>query len=299
MTETRIDAVVVTYNPEINLLKENVKSIESQVDVVFIVDNGSGNYSQIATVVQNFAENIELIRLKHNVGIAAAQNYGFEAALKDSASWVLTMDQDSIFPQNGISTFVTSTEFEKFDTGIMAPNFYDKRIGLKEKEGKPVEVVDFIISSGNLVSVRAWQAVGGFDEWMFIDYVDFDFDAKLARKGYKIVQFNSVTMRHELGTPPKNRPILRKLLMFSDEAVINDHSAFRQFYYYRNTLVFWKRYPEMLDKQRKAWHSRHLFLSLLSSMRRFFLFEHPWKKFFMASRGLLTGIMYRPKSKIN
>lgn len=34
---------------------------------------------------------------------------------------------------------------------------------------------DECITSGSLTSVEAWQKIGGFDEWLEIDGVDFDF----------------------------------------------------------------------------------------------------------------------------
>ena len=41
------------------------------------------------------------------------------------------------------------------------------------------------ITSGSLVSVPAALAAGGFDDALFIDYVDFDFNERLLLNGYR------------------------------------------------------------------------------------------------------------------
>lgn len=38
-----ICAGIVTYNPDIQLLKQNIQSIQPQVQSIFIYDNGSSN----------------------------------------------------------------------------------------------------------------------------------------------------------------------------------------------------------------------------------------------------------------
>lgn len=289
-----IFALIITYNPNVRKLNESIDTLKNQTDKIIVVDNGSKNQKEIYTLLGS-DYNVVLESLTKNEGIATAQNIGFRIAEKENAEWVLTMDQDSLFPINGIECFKNSKEYFDRHTGILAANYVDSRIGktLTTSEAK-ISDKDFVISSGNLVLLEAWKNVQGFDEKLFIDYVDYDFDAKVKKAGYNIFQDNEVIIQHELGMPPKNRPFVKKLLFFRKESIISDHVAFRQYYFYRNVLIFWKRYPELLESQRKEWRTPYLKFSLFISLRRFFLFKDSAKKLSMALKGLIEGILYNP-----
>ena len=55
------------------------------------------------------------------------------------------------------------------------------------------------ITSGSLLSLNAWKAVGGFDERLFVDWVDYEFSCDLRAHGYGMVRNNGVTLLHEMG----------------------------------------------------------------------------------------------------
>ncbi|WP_051006313.1 glycosyltransferase [Liquorilactobacillus vini] len=74
MDNSKIGALIVTYNPEVSKLLSNIKAISPQVDRVVVVDNGSINYKNIIEVTNGL--NSEMINLGKNLGIAAAQNIG-------------------------------------------------------------------------------------------------------------------------------------------------------------------------------------------------------------------------------
>lgn len=46
----RICAGIVTYNPDIPILKRNISSLNSQVNLIIIFDNGSMNYKEIINI---------------------------------------------------------------------------------------------------------------------------------------------------------------------------------------------------------------------------------------------------------
>ena len=66
-------AGIVSYNPDIKRLKENIIAIQNQVPKVVIFDNGSVNVQLIQEVILKF-RNVELVKSKKNIGIAAALN---------------------------------------------------------------------------------------------------------------------------------------------------------------------------------------------------------------------------------
>lgn len=70
-----IGAVIVTFNPEIDRIRENINAIVNQVSCVLIVDNASKNITDIMELIDGI-DSVKLITLKDNLGIAAAQNTG-------------------------------------------------------------------------------------------------------------------------------------------------------------------------------------------------------------------------------
>ena len=63
-------AGIVTYNPDIDILNINIKSIRGQLETVIIVDNGSKNFEEIERLAGE--HNIQIISNQKNFGIAAA-----------------------------------------------------------------------------------------------------------------------------------------------------------------------------------------------------------------------------------
>ena len=231
-------AGIVTHNPDLNRLKENIDSIQKQVIKIIIVDNNSYNVSEIENLFST--KNMKIIKLDNNYGIAYALNKIFEFCIKEKIDWVLTLDQDSICSQNMIKVFTKSINKE---VGIICPTIVD--LNKKEK----IESIDNIsgekrcITSGSLTSVSAFNKIGGFDEKMFIDGVDFDFCDRLVANGFKIIQCGNVLMKHEIGNIK-----MKKFLIF--DVVVRNHSAFRKYYIAKNIVYLdrknkYKLYPFM------------------------------------------------------
>lgn len=287
----KIGALIVTYNPKLSLLIKNIEAIKEQVEELIIVDNGSSNKNKIETLTNDYG--ISSLFLEKNMGIAYAQNRGMEFLESKGMVWGVTLDQDSIVPKNMVEQYVNSIEYKKDDTGILALQFCDpewndslKKIKLKSFEINTLE--KRVIASGNLVRIKAWRDVEGFDEWLFIDSVDFDFDAKIILKGYKIWQINNIVMRHKLGQVV-DKPFLKRVLLYSKNTVFADHSPFREYYIHRNMFIYNKRYPEFRDRG-NLW----IVFSLLQ-MRQILIFPNSLIKLRQAIRGVVDGMKYNPK----
>lgn len=286
-----IAALIVTFNPDIKRLEHNLKLIKAQIEKIIVVDNGSSNIDSLSSICKY--DDIQLIQNGKNLGIASAQNKGFELLEKAGMKWVLTLDQDSLIPLNTVKKFQESQKMKQIDTGIIALSYFDRNWSdeqkkvFKNSDGKNVEEKDFVISSGNLVNVFAWNMVNGFDEELFIDMVDYDFDARLRLNGYKIWQLNDVYLNHEIGKVI-HKPFLETLLLLPDKGRLADHSAFRQYYIYRNYIIFCKRYPMFIKK-------KFLILRTFISTRRIIVYKKPWDKMKNAWKGILDGARYNPR----
>lgn len=287
---TKIGALIVTFSPELLRLKENIDAIIKQIDQIVLVDNGSSNVDAIEKMAEPYGINV--IRLHNEHGIAGAQNEGMKFLMDAGMDWGLTLDQDSVLPKNGIEKYTKTPVFNDATTGILAaqyddPNWTDDQRAAKlDSTGKAIVEKKMVIASGNLVKISAWKEVGGYDEWMFIDQVDFDFNAKLLIAGYKIWQVNEVVMNHEVGKVVQNK-ILAKILLFPKTAIFSDHSAFREYYIQRNTIVYSKRYPEFRR------HRLQTLVSMIQS-RRILVYSNPLPKLFAAWKGIIDGIKYAP-----
>lgn len=218
----KICAGIVTYNPSMSDVKKSIQQLSQQVHSIIIVDNASDNISDIEKIIQKNSQ-ITLIRNNQNKGIAAALNQIFVFAKNKGFHWVLTLDDDSEISDGYIEAL-----YSKIDenVGIVCPILEDRKTGRKfESKTKK----DTCITSGSLTSIEAWTAVGGFDEWLFIDAVDFDFSKRIYRAGWRIEKNNNAILLHSIGdTEIKN-------LLFWQPAVRN-HSVFRKYYQERNYL---------------------------------------------------------------
>ncbi|MFT8977350.1 glycosyltransferase, partial [Liquorilactobacillus nagelii] len=288
----KIGALLVTFNPNIPKLKESLNRIINQVSKVIIVDNGSNNISSIKKLSVQLE--IKLLDLKKNYGIAGAQNRGFEFFFKNNFKWVLTLDQDTMVPFDTVKKMRASKKFKDSSTAILAMKYYDpswkpaqiKRATEKQKETETQKWR--IISSGNLVRTDIWNLVDGFDEWLFIDQVDFDFNAKVILAGYKIWQVNNLIMEHEIGKSIK-KPVLTMMLLFKPNEFILDHSPMREYYIARNTIVYSKRYSSHPDLEK---FKTNLFHEIIMT-RKILLYQKPRIKKIQASwRGIVDGIKY-------
>lgn len=292
----KIGALLVTFNPNIPKLKESLNRIINQVSKVIIVDNGSNNISSIKKLSVQLE--IKLLDLKKNYGIAGAQNRGFEFFFKNNFKWVLTLDQDTMVPFDTVKKMRASKKFKDSSTAILAMKYYDpswkpaqiKRATEKQKETETQKWR--IISSGNLVRTDIWNLVDGFDEWLFIDQVDFDFNAKVILAGYKIWQVNNLIMEHEIGKSIKKKPVLTMMLLFKPNEFILDHSPMREYYIARNTIVYSKRYSSHPDLEK---FKTNLFHEIIMT-RKILLYQKPRIKKIQASwRGIVDGIKYDPE----
>ena len=223
-----ISAGIVLFNPDINRLKENISAVIVQCAHVYLVDNGSNNIDEVKKLLNQYNHSkVSVLCNMENQGIAKALNQLASEAQKGGFDWILTLDQDSVAPSNIIE------EFEKYtnnlNTGMLCPVICDRNKGVVVEAKDNYKEIDECITSGSLLNIKAWRKIGGFDESMFIDGVDFDICYRLRKNGYKILCIQSVVLLHELGRIVYHRFIFWKVL-------VKNHSAFRKFYIARNTV---------------------------------------------------------------
>lgn len=273
--DTKICAGIVLYNPNEGRLSDNINAVISQVSVLFLVDNASNN---IHSIRDRWIKNpkIRFITNNKNEGIAKALNQMCEAASLECYRWILTLDQDSVCPNNLIETFIPFTENNQI--GIVCPRFKLNISNDLLTKNNNLEYVDYCITSASLTRLEAWKRSGKFDEWMFIDCVDYDFCIKLKNTGYKIIKVNDITINHEVG----NAEI--KCLPFNIKIILYNHNKIRNYYMVRNTIYIIRKYSN--NKSVYKWIPRLLYWELCK-----IIFEKNKKATFMSLlQGLIDGL---------
>lgn len=253
-----ICAGIVSFNPELQRLQENVDAIKRNgITHIIIVDNGSENYAEICE--QFKSQGILFIQNQENKGIAYALNQIFDAAMRCfDSEWVLTMDQDSVVNNSIIDSYLPYLD----RPGIASlSSLYRERsngkicgIGNVHSSDETVQI-DSCITSGNLVNVKAWCEIGGFDNRLFIDMVDHEFCYRLRMRGYIILRINKPLMLHELG---HQAPIK----WLGKTCYIDNYSALRNYYFSRNFRYVMKNYSQYTGNIRKT-HLLRRFIKIL------------------------------------
>ena len=141
----KIYAGIVTYNPDIELLKKNINAIYNQVEEVVIIDNGSENLLKWKKELELKYVRITIISNNQNCGIAKALNQICCFGLKKSYNWVLTLDQDSISPDNLVRCMKENLDN---NIAVIAPNIiYKNNEEYIDKSIKGCRDVEWVITS--------------------------------------------------------------------------------------------------------------------------------------------------------
>ena len=89
----KILAGIVSYNPDLARLRENILAIAGQVEHTLVIDNASENRENIRKLIAGM-EHVSLRSNTENLGVAAALNqiftYAGDRGLKVCSRWIRT-----------------------------------------------------------------------------------------------------------------------------------------------------------------------------------------------------------------
>ncbi|MEI8290831.1 MAG: glycosyltransferase family 2 protein [Verrucomicrobiota bacterium] len=279
-----IAAVVVTYQPDVELVK-NLRQLLVQVPLVIVVDNGSTGSSVKVVAAAGELAGVQLIRNESNLGIATALNFGIRQALLAGYQWVATFDQDSSIPECFFTelfrAYYACPAPER--TGMIVPGKWLAPVSFRAEPASAQDAlftfVAAAMTSGSLIKAEMFETVGFYDDALFIDYVDADYCLRLRKKGFKILSATSVILAHELGTK-QTRNLLGYSLCF------RIHVAWRYYYIVRNRLVLYRRYFTTFPR----WALRDARWLMLELGRIIFLEKGRRQKLFAVFQGFRDGL---------
>ncbi|MCB0472116.1 MAG: glycosyltransferase [Flavobacteriaceae bacterium] len=196
--ENKIAAVVVWYRP----IREYIPNIQSYLDFVsllVIVDNTENPEHLLYDGFHNDPR-IHIISNYENRGIAKAINQGVQAAAEQGFEWVLVMDQDSYFDRNMIEQYFSDfRKLDKKNVAVIGPEASEKLLSNEIA----IKKVNSLITSGCLLNVDIFNSLGGYNEKLFIDEVDFEYCFRAILNGCVVLQFSHIHLQHKFGEEKK------------------------------------------------------------------------------------------------
>ncbi|EEZ4381539.1 glycosyltransferase family 2 protein [Escherichia whittamii] len=281
-----ISSITVTYNPDIECLRQQLLSVCKQVDLCVIVDNGSNNIIEIKNLNHEF--DFYLIQFNENYGLAYAQNRGIEYAMSLGTQYLLLLDQDSILKDKFSENM--KYIYTKYNVGILGPSFYDPQnnkvyFGTCYKgpfiSRKPIgEVTDvtFVIASGSFFSSDVFKKIGGMKSELFVDYIDVEWSLRAKNMGYRVCMTNRALMAHTIGD--SRITILGR--------TISVHSPLRRYYLVRNSF-----YMLRLHYVPMGYKIREIFFNFLRSIISLAISDNKVNVLTKIGQGIYDGIRGR------
>jgi rhamnosyltransferase len=234
-------AIVVSYNPNAEVLARLCRTLAASGAQVVVVDN-----TESGDVERGFdGETCTRIALGKNTGIAHAQYVGIAMALERGADVIVFFDQDSEPGDDFLPCLLAG--MNPAEPGVAAPVCRDKATGeeLPSLRLGPLSIrrnvvsngrdspypVDLVISSGTAATSVTFALVGRMDEDFFIDFVDFEWCFRCRARQVPIRVVPDAVMCHSIGERTVDLGILRGSV----------HSATRSYYKIRNCFLLFRK----------------------------------------------------------
>ena len=235
-------AAVVAHHPDLKMLVEVVGAAAAQVRHLLVIANDGAPWSC------PLPANATLAVQDSNLGLGAAYNLAGNWAREVGATHLLLLDQDSV-PAPGMVAALSGAFERPGPVAAAGPFWRDRRTGedgffvcrthwgtrrYRPKIGETF-AVDFLISSGSLISLEALSDIGPFDEKLFIEHVDTDWTLRALARGYRLYGVADARLDHAFGEATLiEAPFgLRRRLFRYPPA--------RNYYLLRNSIVLWRR----------------------------------------------------------
>ena len=273
-------AQIVTFNPDMEILEENIKSIVPQVDEVLVYDNGSENVSAIAELSEKYGCILKLNQ--RNMGIGEALYDGIDFASSHGYKCIYTLDDDTISNYNVVELLVD--ELEKDDKlAIIAAGTqlrldeefsdagYANNLMYVEKHGG-------VMTAGSCARVEVLLNEGNYKKAWFIDWIDWEMCNRLIKRGYKVASHRGAAQRHAEGS--------RLIKHFFGKTITSqDYPAFRLYYRSRNLVLL-----KALNEDDEYYGKRAFKSDFSYRIKCIVAIErHKIAKLFAILRGLING----------
>ncbi len=222
---------VVIYNPELEEINNIIKKT-NLFEKIYIFDNSDRENGHVSLEY----DNIEMMSQNKNLGLSYAYHEICKKAKKSGYDYIMMFDQDSIISDRNINQMIELiSDFDDRDkVGVFSPKIiYNNQKNDTVDKGKFFEEVDWCISSGSIINLTLYGNDICFDINYFIDRLDQDFCRQVKEKGYKVIRFNEIILKQQLGES-----------IVIGKKVYSSHSVVRHYYMSRNRLYYNNKFSE-------------------------------------------------------
>ncbi len=232
----RACAAVVLYHPDTVLLAHQAEGLRGCA--LFAFANGPVDSDAIAALAPT---DLRLISSPENVGLGRGLNAVMEAAAEQGFTHVMLLDQDSEPPAGILETLTERSlalERQGNMIAVLAPRLVPPQEGLYKQiryewRGKAgpggFAAVDFAPTSGSLVSVAAYQAIGPFRDDFFIAGIDVEWGFRAWDRGWGSYVATDLEVPHRWGESVGQGELGKPQIL--------RHTPIRNYYYARNVIA--------------------------------------------------------------
>lgn len=284
----QVCAVVITFFPDAGF-PERLEKITAQVSRVIVVDNGTTGESGVNLErALGVRESVTCIRNGANLGVAAALNQGISRALAEEGDcpWIVTFDQDSLpagdMVEKMLAVWKSHPHPEKLMVAGPRITFVDSTSRPDPADDRPWREVTHVITSGSLISRRAFELAGYFNEGLFIDYVDIEYCLRLRTLGYQVIEVQSTEILHHMGR-------LEERLFLGEKVHPTHHPPLRRYYQFRNALLLHRQYRE----SQRSWRRRNRIVLMKIPLLILLYEKQRLRSLFQILRGISHGLAGR------
>ena len=276
MTTRAVCGVIITYHPSETML-DNIPRALAQVDGLVVVDNGSSHEELKPLRFLSTSLGFELVENEENLGIAEALNRGVRWAKNQGYPWVILFDQDSKITENFVQHMFATWEAHPSRDRVCSihPRYIGPETGVELLVPRMRDGGPFVsMTSGSLMPVWIFDKIGWFPSEYFIDFVDWEYCARIRAAGYLVADSREATLLHAAGDPARVKVLGRTFQP-------SHHSAIRRYYIARNSIAFYRQYFRVFPWQilySAYWQAR--------GTMKCFVLEHDRKRKF---RNFLLG----------
>jgi rhamnosyltransferase len=243
MAPAGVWACIVCWRASAADIRARVDAIAPQVGRVVVVDNAAD-----PAVRDALPAGVAYLPMASNVGTAGAVNHAWALAAREGAEGLLTLDQDSTPEPDMVARLVEGLrrlQSQGVRVGAVGPMKVDprnRRPGrllkpvrflrhFETDTSQPVVEVDHLIASGCLMPASALRAVGGFDEALFLDYVDIDWCLRARAQGLRHFCVTGARLSHTIGDQ----------VVDVGSRTLSLHAPLRTYLVVRNHLLLWRK----------------------------------------------------------
>lgn len=211
-------ALISIFHPS-NDVREHVRAIASQVDVVYLCDNSPESHAQMFEG-PDFPGNIRYTCFHTNLGLSIA----FNQILKDpdipwnDEDYIIFFDQDSLIKESHISKLIAVYDRIKgqgIPIGCLGCAFFNTSHGAVEmpRAKQPLSddtyAVSSIITSSMLTTYGNLRKIDFWDTHVFLDMADWNLCWRLQAAGMLCCLTDAVILHHSVGSSEKKIGPLR------------------------------------------------------------------------------------------